>query len=40
MITPLSLGTFLVLALSAPAPAADLDLTRAVVVTPPHLSDP
>ena len=40
MITRLSLLTFLVLALSAPAPAADLDLTRAVVVTPPNLSKP
>ena len=40
MTTRLSLPTCLVFALSAPALGADLDLTRAVVVTPPELSGP
>ena len=40
MISRLSFPICLVLALSAPAPAADLDLTRAAVVTPPNLSKP
>jgi hypothetical protein len=40
MTARLSLPTCLVLVLAAPAPAADLDLTRAAVVTPPGLSGP
>src|SRR5262245_21417583 len=40
MTTRLPLPTFLVLALTAPVSASDLDLTRAVVVSPESLSGP
>src|SRR5262245_39711732 len=40
MTARLSLPICLLFVLSAPAPAADLDLTRAVVVTPPNQSGP
>ena len=40
MTTRLSLPTCLAFVLSAPAAAADLDLTRTVVVTPPNQSKP
>jgi hypothetical protein len=40
MITRLSLLVCLVFVLSAPAVAADLELTRAVVITPPNQSGP
>lgn len=40
MLARLSLSVCLLFVLSAPAPAADLDLTRAIVVTPPEQSGP
>jgi hypothetical protein len=38
MLTRLALPTCLVFALSAPVSAADIALTRAVVVTPPNIA--